>query len=47
MKIDFLLSSPSLDHVVSDSEAESFQKIRGKKFERGSGLIHGDEISDL
>ena len=30
---NFLLSSPSFDHVDSDSELESFQKIRDEKFE--------------
>ena len=34
----FLLSSPSCNTIVSDSERESFQKIRGEKFKLGSGL---------
>ena len=39
-----LLSSTSFHIVVSDSEPESFQKIRGEKFELASGLIHETEI---
>ena len=41
--MNFLLSSPSLDHVVSDGEAESFQKIHCQKFERGQGQPSGGE----
>ena len=35
----------SLYHINWDSEAESFQKIRGEKFERGQGQHHGRENS--
>ena len=39
----FLLSTARYEHVVSDSERESSQKIRGEKFERGPGQHDGDE----
>ena len=39
----FLLSSTTVLYEDSDSESESSQKIRGKKFERGPGRPHGDE----
>ena len=41
---DFLLSSTTVWYVDSDSELESFQKIRGEKFERISGLAHEAKI---
>ena len=36
--LNFLLSSPSFDHEDSDSELESFQEVRGVKFECRSRL---------
>ena len=45
--LDFLLSSNTLSHVVSDSQAENFQKIRGEKFERYQGLAHDVEIQKI
>ena len=44
---NFLLSSLRFSYADSYFEHESFQKIRGKKFERGPGLPRGDEISDF
>ena len=44
---NFLSSSLRFLYEDSDFEHESFQKILGKKFERGSGLTCGDEISDF
>ena len=41
---DFLLCSPSFEHEDSDSEHESFQKIRGEKFERPQALSHEAKI---
>ena len=41
---DFVLSSLSFDYEDSDSEAESFQKIRGERFELISGLAHEAKI---
>ena len=41
--MNFLLSSPSLDHVDSDGEAESFQKIHCQKFECAQGQPSGGE----
>ena len=43
---DFLLSSPTVLYEDSDSERESFQKIRGEKFERHSGRNHEVENFD-
>ena len=42
--LNFLLSSPTFWYEDSDSELESFQKICGEKFERGSGLAHEAKI---
>ena len=42
--LNFLLSSPSFDHEDSDSELESFQKIRGTKFEQARALAHEAKI---
>ena len=42
---DFLLSSTTVLYEDSDSERESFQKIRCKKFELSPGLARGDENS--
>ena len=43
----FLLSSLRFHIVVSDSERESFQKIRGEKFKLGPGLTHNVEIPKI
>ena len=42
-----LLSSPTVWYEDSDSELESFQKIRGEKFELSQGLGHGSKISKI
>ena len=44
---NFLLSSGRFLYEDSDFEHESFQKIRGKKFEWRSCLPCGDEIADF
>ena len=43
----FLLSSLRFHIVVSDPATESFQKIRGEKFERGQGLSHDAGIRKI
>ena len=43
----FLLSNTRLNHVVSDSEREGSQTIRGKKFKWGSGRAHGHEKNEI
>ena len=40
---DFLLSSPTVGYVDSDSASLSFWKISGEKIERDSGRTHGHE----
>ena len=47
VKLNFLLSSPSFDRVVSDPEAEGFWQILWKKSEVGPGLSRGNEINDF
>ena len=44
---DFLLSSPTVGHVDSDSEHESFWGIPAEKFERRSGLAHEATILEI
>ena len=39
-----LLSSPRFHIVVSDSDRESFHKIRGEKVMRGQGRSHGAKM---
>ena len=41
---NLLLSSTTVLYEDSDSELESFQKIRSEKFERISGLAHEAKI---
>ena len=43
--LNFLLPSPSLDHVVSGDEAGSFQNIHCHQFELGQGQPSGGEKS--
>ena len=45
--MNLLLSSPSLEHIVSGGEAESFQKIHCQKFERPQGQPRSGENSKL
>ena len=40
---DFLLSSPTVGYVDSDSASLSFWKISGEKIERRLGRTHGHE----
>ena len=45
--LNFLPSSTTVWYVVSDSQAESFQKIPGEKFELGHGLTRAVKIPKI